>query len=116
MVSVDESKRVITIAALGELADDLLEHLEAIADPDERRQHMVDHLAGAIDAHCVLLQRALCVHCGNDVPLIYVEKWDDWLHNGELTCIAGRARDIMGIDPATAHNLKDGEPHASSLF
>jgi len=113
-VQVDASKRVIPMKALRALADDILEHIEEITDPDKRREHLVDHLAGAIDAHCVLLQRALCVHCGNGVPLVYVKKWDEHLHNGELTCIAGNARKIMGIEPETQHILQ-GSKHGRPL-
>ena len=92
MVKVNAKKRVVPIETLCALASDIFEHLEEIQDPDKRHAHLVEHLAGLIDAHCVLLQRALCVHCGNGVPLEYVAKWDDWLHNGELTCVAERAR------------------------
>jgi len=105
-VQVDANKRLITMVALRQLADDIMEHLEEITDPDKRREHLVDHLAGAIDAHCVLLQRALCLHCGNGVPLVYVKKWDEHLHNGELTCIASGPRKIMGIEPETQHILQ----------
>lgn len=112
-IRVNEKKRLITRAALRELANDIMEHIEEITDPDKRRDHLIEHIAGAIDAHCVLLQRALCVHCGNGVPLVWVEKWHDWLHNGELTCIAGRAREVMGIDPESQHRItekEDGSP------
>lgn len=109
MVRMNEKKRVMKMGMLRELARDVLAHLAEITDTVEREAHMVAHFAGAIDAHCVLLQRALCVHCGNGVPLEYVEKWNDWLHNGELTCIAGRAREIMGIQPEEQHILQDSE-------
>jgi hypothetical protein len=109
MVNVNAKKRVIKPGMLRELAKDVLDHLSKIDDPVEREEHMVAHFAGAIDAHCVLLQRALCVHCGNGVPLLYVKQWNDWLHNGELTCIAGRAREIMGIEPQEQHILQDGK-------
>ena len=109
MVKLNAKKRVMTMTALRQLADDVLDHLSKITDTIERRDHMVEHFAGAIDAHCVLLQRALCVHCGNGVPLEYVEKWNDWRHNGELTCIAGRAREIMGIEPECQHILQDAK-------
>ncbi|KKL45914.1 hypothetical protein LCGC14_2350870 [marine sediment metagenome] len=105
-VQVDANKRLITMVALRQLADDIMEHLEEITDPDKRREHLVDHLAGAIDAHCVLLQRALCLHCGNGVPLVYVKKWDEHLHNGELTCIASGPRKIMGIEPEQMHVIQ----------
>ena len=105
-VRVDVNKRLIPMNSLRILATDILKHLEKITDPDKRRDHLVDHLAGAIDAHCVLLQRALCVHCGNGVPLIYVKKWDEHLHNGEVTCIASGPRKIMGIEPETQHILQ----------
>lgn len=106
---VDSNKRVIPIETIHALACDILEHLEEIDDPLKREAHLVEHLAGLIDAHCILLQRALCVHCGNGIPLEYIAKWDDWLHNGELTCVAGRARDIMGIDPKEQHIVQDGK-------
>lgn len=109
MVRVKSKKRVITMAMLRELAKDVLDHLSKIDDPEKREAHMVEHFAGVIDAHCVLLQRALCVHCGHGVPLEYVAKWDDWLHNGELTCVAGRAREVMGIQPQCQHILQDGK-------
>lgn len=115
-MSVDARKRVISMTALRALADDILEHIEEITDLDKRREHLVDHLAGAIDAHCVLLQRALCIHCGHGVPLLYVKKWDDWLHNGELTCVASRAREIMGIEPEKQHEITETNGHGSSIL
>ena len=115
-VQVDSSKRVIPMKMLVELAKDMLAHIEEITDPDERLQHLVDHLAGTIDAHCVLLQRALCIHCGNGVPLVYVQRWGEHLHNGELTCIASGPRKIMGIEPEQQHVIVlQGDKHGRPI-
>ena len=111
MAVVDSSKRLIGKAVLKQVAADILREQHDTMGYDNRLQNLTDHLAGVIDAHCILLQRALCIHCGNDVPLVYVEKWGEWLHNGEITCIAGTARDIMGLDPDTLH---DSENYSAS--
>lgn len=108
---IDSSKRVIPIEALRHTATDILKHQDDIPEREDQITHLTEHLAGVIDAHCLLLQRALCVHCENDVPLIYVKKWDEHLHNGELTCIATKARNVMGIEPDTQHDR--GCYHAS---
>lgn len=107
MVMMDASKRVMTMPALRQAAADIIEHEETIATHEERVDHLAQHLAGVIDAHCVLLQRALCIHCQNEVPLIFVEKWGEHLHNGELSCVASKAREVMGIDPATQHDKEN---------
>ncbi len=101
---IDSSKRVLPMAAIRQTATDILEHQDAIPGRKEQIEHLAEHIAGVIDAHCFLLQRALCVHCANDVPLVYVKKWDEHLHNGELTCIATTARNVMGIEPDTQHD------------
>lgn len=108
-MELDPKKRLIPESHLRQLAADILVCLDAvpIAEVQVRISHLAEHLAGTLDAHCVLLQRALCVHCGNDVPLIYVEKWGEHLHNGELTCIASTSRAIMGIEPETQHLTKE---------
>ena len=107
MAGVLIKKRLIPYAVLRHAARD------ALVDAHKRSSNgaqvadiLAQHMAGIIDAHCILLQRALCIHCGNDVPLVFVEKWGEHLHNGELTCIAGTAREIMGVEPETLH---DGE-------
>ncbi len=101
---IDSSKRVIPMGALRQTAQDILKHHREIESEEGQLDHLVAHLAGVIDAHCFLLQRALCVHCANDVPLVYVEKWGEHLHNGELTCVASTARNVMGIEPDTQHD------------
>ncbi len=106
MVAIDSKKRLIGKAVLEKVASDILHEQSKPLGYEARLDNLVEHLSGVIDAHCILLQRALCVHCGNDVPLVFVDKWGEWLHNGELTCIAGRARDIMGIDPETIHDME----------
>ncbi len=111
MVVVNSKKRLISSDVLKLVAADILKEQHDTMGYENRLQDLTDHLAGVIDAHCIMLQRALCVHCGNDVPLVYVEKWGDWLHNGELTCIAGPAREIMGLDPETLH---DSENYSAS--
>jgi hypothetical protein len=107
MGGVDASKRVIPIEALRKVAEEILEHQPEFLTHDDKVAHLTEHLAGVVDAHCILLQRALCVHCENDVPLEYVEKWGEYLHNGELTCVAGRAREIMGVDAETLHDREN---------
>ena len=107
MVRVGARKRLIPEAHLRQLAEDILEHQAQIEGADAILDHLVEHLKGVIDAHCVLLQRALCVHCGNGVPLVFVEQWGDFLHNGEVTCIASAAREIMGIEPTKMHILRE---------
>ncbi len=107
MVVVNSKKRLIGKAVLKKVAEDILTEQHGIMGYDNRVQNLTEHLAGVIDAHCILLQRELCVHCGNDVPLVYVDRWGEWLHNGEITCIAGTARGIMGIDPDTLHDSEN---------
>lgn len=108
---VDETKRLIPDGVLEKVASDTLLEQSNLIGYEERLYHLTEVLAGLIDAHCVLLQRELCVHCGNDVPLVYVEKWGEYLHDGELTCIAAKPMEIMGVDPERLH-IKE-EPDAS---
>lgn len=108
---VDETKRLIPDEVLETVASDTLHEQSNLLGYERRLDHLTEVLAGLLDAHCILLQKALCVHCGNDVPLKYVEKWGEYLHNGELTCLSARSMGIMGVDPERLH-VKE-EPDAS---
>lgn len=100
---VDERKRLISRDVMEKVAGDILNSVGKTKSWEESLAVVAGHLEGVIDAHCILLQRALCVHCKSGVPLVYVEKWGEYLHNGELTCIASKPCEIMGLDPSRLH-------------
>lgn len=104
-MKVDASKRLIPRETMLVVAKDILRH-QREGTLEDRVGDLAEHLEGVIDAHCLLLQRALCPHCKGDVPLLYVERWGEWLHKGEVTCLASRAREIMGLDPETMHDIE----------
>ncbi len=108
---VDDEKRLIPPAVLRTIAGDVINSIASAETTALALERTAEHLAGVIDAHCILLQRALCIHCGNGVPLAFVEKWGEWLHNGEVSCLSAGPMKIMGVDPESLHRQED--PNAS---
>ncbi len=109
MVGVDESKRLIPHNIMRLVAEDAIQSMALVETCEEKLEVLTACMSGIMDAHCVLLQQALCIHCKHRIPLVFIPKWGEWMHDGDLKCIASRASDVMGIDHKHLHEGYEDE-------